>query len=224
MNDPIKCLIKFYKKEQVKYVSHLDILRVFDRAMRRAHLPLGYSHGFNPHPLMTFAHPLGVGIASVGELAEFTMGQKVPEEEFQSQLNAVLPEGFSVEAVRYFEGKNNFASLAGAEYQIKLAGEFPDDSLTERFSLLPEMPMEKRTKSGVKETDIKPFVLRFEEKETGNFNVILKTGAVNLKPELFIAGLETYMPGLVIDSYAIVRICLLDDKLQPLEQFYKERS
>ena len=207
-----KYILKFEKDDCVKFVSHLDLIRVFDRAMRRAGLPMGYSVGFNPHPLMTFAHPLGVGIASCAELVEITTAEYVEPEEFKNRLNEKLPEGFKIVGVKEIEGKNNFASLKSADYAIRIEGKFPPDGLESRFRGLKEILVDKKTKRGITETDIKPFVLEFKEIEPGMLNVRLKTGAENLKPELLVTGLEKYIPEFTAERVLILRTCLLDDK------------
>ena len=82
-----------YKRgDSIKYVSHLDFVRVFGRAFRRAELPIAYSEGFNPHPLLTFALPLSVGYTSECELMEFVM-------EKEMETEAVTPRTFSVSKI-----------------------------------------------------------------------------------------------------------------------------
>ena len=211
-----KMIIKFEKDDCVKFVSHLDLIRVFDRAMRRAELPMGYSQGFNPHPLMTFAHPLGVGVASCGELMEMTLAESVDPEVFKLKLNEQMPEGFKITEVKEIPGKNNFAKLALADYAIRIEGEFPKKSLEEAFRGLSSMVVDKKTKSGVKQTDIKPFVASLREIETGMLNVRLKTGAENLKPELLIQGLAKFVDGFVPERVLILRTALLDGDGNPL--------
>lgn len=211
-----KMIIKFEKDDCVKFVSHLDLIRVFDRAMRRAKLPMEYSQGFNPHPLMTFAHPLGVGVASCGELLEMTLAESVEPDIFKLKLNENMPVGFKIVEVREIEGKNNFAKLALADYAIKIEGEFPKTSMEDAFKALPSMIVDKKTKSGVKETDIKPFVAGFREIEKGMLNVRLKTGAENLKPELLVQGLAKYVEGFKPERVLILRTELLDGEGKPL--------
>lgn len=211
-----KMIIKFEKDDSVKFVSHLDIIRVFDRAMRRAELPMGYSQGFNPHPLMTFAHPLGVGVASCGELLEMTLSQSVEPEIFKLKLNEKMPQGFKIVEAKEISGKNNFAKLSLADYAIKIEGQFPAKNLEECFKLLPSIVVDKKTKSGVKETDIKPFVASFREVEQGMLNVRLKTGAENLKPELLVQGLAKYIEGFEPERVLILRTALLDAEGTPL--------
>lgn len=211
-----KYILKFEKDDSVKFVSHLDLIRVFDRAMRRAELPMGYSAGFNPHPLMTFAHPLGVGVASCAELVEITTAEHVESDEFKNRLNEKLPSGFKIVSVKEIEGKNNFASLKSADYAIKIEGEFPKEGLEKHFRGLKEIVVDKKTKRGIAQTDIKPFVLGFKEIEPGMLNVRLKTGAENLKPELLVKGLETYISKFKADRTLILRTCLLDENDEPL--------
>ena len=211
-----KYILRFEKDDCVKFVSHLDLIRVFDRAMRRAQLPMGYSQGFNPHPLMTFAHPLGVGVASCGELMEMTLAEPVEEEMFRLRLNEHMPTGFKITSIKAIEGKNNFARLTLADYAIRIEGEFPEKSLEESFAELPEMVMDKKTKSGIKQTDIKPFVKKFRQVEKGMLNVCIKTGAENLKPELLVQGLARYIDGFKPERVLILRTELLDAEGIPL--------
>ncbi len=218
MNNMIKYILKFEKEDIVKFVSHLDIIRVFDRAMRRAELPLGYSQGFNPHPLMTFAHPLGVGVASIGELMEMTLSEEIPTEVLIKGINSQLPQGFKVLEAKKIEGKNNFATLTYADYAIKAEGCIPDNMETALRSLK-EILVDKKTKSGIKETDIKSFVKSFKQIEKGMFNVRLKTGAENLKPELLINGLEKYVDNFKTERVLILRTELLDNAENPLVNF-----
>ena len=66
-----KYRIKYTKGPELRFVSHLDLMRLFQRAVRRAGLPIGYSHGFNPHQLMSFGNPLSLGMTSTGEYCDF---------------------------------------------------------------------------------------------------------------------------------------------------------
>ncbi len=211
-----KYILKFEKDDSVKFVSHLDLIRVFDRAMRRAELPMGYSAGFNPHPLMTFAHPLGVGVASCAELVEITTSEHVEPHIFKERLNKKMPQGFIVRDIMEIDGKNNFASLKSADYAIKIEGEFPKEGLEAFFKMLTEIKVNKKTKRGITETDIKPFVLEFKEIDKGMLNVRLKAGAENLKPELLIEGLEKYIPSFKAERVLILRTQLLDENGEAL--------
>ena len=90
--------LRFYfsKEPSVKYVGHLDLIEVFDRAFRRAKMPLSFSEGFNPRPKLSFAHPLAVGISSVGEIGEIELDEKIQIIEFINKMNESLPSGIRI--------------------------------------------------------------------------------------------------------------------------------
>ena len=114
--------IKFAKKESVKYLGHLDIMRFFQRCFNRADVRMEYSAGYNPHQKMSFAQPLGVGIISSGEYldAEIADGQDL--EDICRRLNEVCGEGFEVFSVRAVEegAKKAMAALAYASYIVDI--------------------------------------------------------------------------------------------------------
>ena len=119
-----KHILKFTKSENVKYVSHLDMVRLFGRAMRRAGLEISFSQGFNPHPIMNFAHPLGVGISSDCELIEIGVEGEITSAEILEKLAPKMPDGFGLVAAKPSEIKSPFAGLKFAEYEIEFFGEF----------------------------------------------------------------------------------------------------
>lgn len=90
---PFKMILQFEKTESVKYISQLDMLRAFHRALRRADIPIAYSEGYNPQPKISFAFALSVGLVSHGEYLEATLKELTAPEEFIRRMNAVLPKG-----------------------------------------------------------------------------------------------------------------------------------
>ena len=86
----------FCKKGILRYISHLDIVRLFQRAVRRAGLPVALSQGFSPHYRISFGNALKLGVESEGEKAEFSLNEWIDPEEFKSRLNRKLPEGIKV--------------------------------------------------------------------------------------------------------------------------------
>ncbi len=88
--------IKYTKGEEVKYISHRDLMRVFQRAIRRANLPILYSQGFNPHMKISWGQALKVGKSSEGEYAELQMEENVKPREVKDKLNQVLPKGIEI--------------------------------------------------------------------------------------------------------------------------------
>jgi radical SAM-linked protein len=91
-----KIKIKYSKGEEIKYISHRDLIRAFHRAVRRAGLPVAYSQGFNPHMKISWGQALKVGAVSGGEYAEIRFERWVKPQELKARLNAVLPPGLEI--------------------------------------------------------------------------------------------------------------------------------
>ena len=92
----LKVRIKFAKTGCMKYVGHLDIMRFFQKAIRRSQLPIRYSEGFNPHQIMSFAAPLGVGLTSEGEYLDIDLKEEVPSREALCRLRETMVDGMEV--------------------------------------------------------------------------------------------------------------------------------
>ena len=158
----MRIIASFYKHEQVMFVSHLDMQRLFQRAFRRADLPLAYSNGFNPHPLLSFATALSVGYTSDCEYFDVMLSEYVSPAEFKRRVNAVLPQGVHiVDAVDAGEFKASLTPLMrSAEYDIEL--EFAESVPREAFYVAVdeilnggEIIVSKKTKGGIKDVDIR---------------------------------------------------------------------
>ncbi len=214
-----KHILKFTKNENVKYVSHLDMVRLFGRAMRRAGLEISFSQGFNPHPIMNFAHPLGVGISSNCELIEIGVEGEITSAEILEKLAPAMPDGFGLVAAKPSEIKSPFAGLKFAEYEIEFFGEFSGIS---GLMEMDEIITEKKTKSGVKETDIRPMIkwAQVLEREEGRaiIGAVLSCGDPNLKPELFVKVIEETGYGKA-ELIKIHRKALLNADKKPLVNF-----
>ena len=133
----MKVRIKLSKTGPVKFVGHLDTMRYFQKAIRRAELPIAFSGGYSPHMIMSFAAPLGVGIESQGEYFDMELTKTVPTDEIVSRLNAVMAEGVHVISARQVEdGKAGKAMslVAAADYYVQFReGKEPKCSWQERI-------------------------------------------------------------------------------------------
>jgi radical SAM-linked protein len=118
MVDFVKIRVKFEKGEPVKFISHLDIMRTFERAMRRAKLPLAFSRGFTPHPRMVFASALPVGITSSGEYFDAEFYENIAPDEVGCRLNSALPEGIKIKKVGFADGKFPLSAINRALYKV----------------------------------------------------------------------------------------------------------
>lgn len=95
----MKIRVKFAKTGNMRFIGHLDILRYFQKAFQRAKLPLRFTEGFHPHPVLSFASPLGVGLTSEGEYFDTELVENMDCAEIRERLNAQMSEGMSVLAV-----------------------------------------------------------------------------------------------------------------------------
>ena len=174
---------RYEKTDNARYVSHLDFVRMFGRAMRRAHLPIAFSEGFNPHPLIGFALPLSVGYT-------ISLTESIPPLVVMDKLNAVLPRG--VRILSAYEGKSRMKKLDIALYRVKPEN-MPDDVAA--FLENKEIIIDKKTKSGVKETDIRADIKEITV-DGGCINMVLSAGSrANLKPETVMKAMEKYIDG-----------------------------
>lgn len=191
-NDNIKYRFKFEKFGTIKFIGHLDVVIVFQRALKRADIPIAYSNGFNPHQLISFALPLSLGYTSIGEYGDFQLQTEENPEELKEKINNALPEGLIItELIKLKEGvKNTMASVCAASYDIYFDETIsPEDVKNNLSSFINqnEILVMKKTKKNFKETDIKPDILGAEDISTdgkGVLKVLVNAGSVkNLKPE-----------------------------------------
>lgn len=182
--------LRYEKTENTRYVSHLDFVRMYGRALRRAHLPVAFSEGFNPHPVIGFALPLPVGYTSECEIIEISFTEPVEPSLVVEKLNEVLVGG--VRIIEGFEGKSRMKKLDYALYEI-YPEKIPES--IDGFLAMNEIIIEKKTKSGIKETDIKSdirSIALFDDK----IEMVLASGSRrNLKPEVVMAAMNRYIEG-----------------------------
>ncbi len=116
----MKLRIKFAKHGAIRYIGHLDVMRFFQKAIRRAGIDIKYSEGFSPHPVMSFASPLGVGMESFGEYLDIEVNSITSTQAVKAALNAVTAEGIDILSVKILpdNAKNAMASVAAAGYKI----------------------------------------------------------------------------------------------------------
>ena len=167
----MKIRLRFSKYNTMKYIGHLDMLRYFQKAFRRAKVPMKYSEGFNPHPIMSFAAPLGVGITSEGEYMDIEVKENIDLDELIASLNEQMVEGVEVLSAKVLDDhtKKAMAAVSGATYYVYLKNHSEIFSNRDIPSVIndfyhnqEEIFVIKKTKKGEKEMDIKPFVFEFE--------------------------------------------------------------
>jgi len=117
--------ISYSKEGPARYMSHLDLVRAFERGLRRAGLPVSLSQGFNPHSRLSFGFPLPVGVAGLEEYVDIELEQEVSPEGVVSSLNQVLPQGIKTGGCRLLEDKSPalMAEVERAHYLVRIRGE-----------------------------------------------------------------------------------------------------
>ena len=156
--------IQHAKRGRLRFTSHRDFQRAFERALRRANVPMAYSAGFSPHPKISYANAAATGVASEAEYVEIGVVQKVDPEALQRVLNEVLPPGFDVLAVVEARTPDFVARLEASLWQVELPGLEPEEVATavSNFLAESEVLVERLTKSGLRTFDARSAVLRLE--------------------------------------------------------------
>ena len=232
----MKVRVKFSKEGAVKFIGHLDVMRYFQKAIRRAGIDVAYSEGFSPHMIMSFAAPLGVGVTSTGEYFDMELRSISSSRQLTERFNAVMAEGIRVLSVREIpEGKAHAAMslVAGADYLVsfrpgKGLAEGWEDRV-EEFLAQPEIVILRKTKRSEKETDIRPWIYRMEAREDSIFLQLAAGSVHNLKPELVLEAFSGFL-GQELAPFALMihRLETYADvgseerRLVPLEDLGKE--
>lgn len=174
----MKVRLKFTKAGTMKFIGHLDVMRYFQKAFRRSEIDISYSQGFNPHQLISFASPLGVGLTSDGEYLDMQLESCENSKKMIDSINASMNDEFKViEFVSLPDNSKPAMSIvAAADYQVSLKdGYSVCQDFKEQFQLFMEQEqiiITKKTKKNITEIDIKPFIYHYAftkesfEKET----------------------------------------------------------
>ena len=189
----------FKKGEALRYTGHLDILRTFVRGMRRADIPFKYSEGFNPHAVMSFALPLGVGTTSECEIVEIQMKEQIPIENFIKAVNEKMPpHSIEVLSAEYSDAKTPV--IVKAEYVIEYENdkEINYAEIEEALSGK-EILIEKKSKRQMKEINLSDHIFesKVEKKDEKSFTLYVTVSAgntFNIKPQLLTDGLKSVCP------------------------------
>ena len=206
-----KLRLRFSKTGRAVYISHLDLMHTMQRAFSRAGYELKYSEGFNPHPQISIALPLSVGAASVCELLDFILTQAADTTELPAKLTGVLPEG--IEILECYEpgrkvSELKYLSVGGVfEYDERDAGAMAEK--LKDFFASGEIVIEKRTKRGVGESDIKPAIKSIEfaaGDKCVNVSAVISAQEPTLNPELLADALRQKAPELAPDFARFTRL------------------
>lgn len=194
--------VRFTKMNLMKFISHLDLMRLMERTLRRSNIPLAFTQGFNPHPKIAFATALAIGISSEGEYMDVEITQKISLNDFKNSMNKNLPSGIEIIKCKYIN-LDNPSLMATVEistyivkcklqenYEISLIQEAIDD-FQRKTHIYTIKNIKKRNKDIKKEIDIRPLINSIEVWNLSSKELVLKirtaTGSKgNLKPEVLI--------------------------------------
>ena len=212
----MKIRIKFRKWGAMKFIGHLDMMRYFQKAVRRANIDICYSEGYSPHQIMSFAAPLGVGITSDGEYFDIEVNSSLSSKESIEAFNQTMVDG--VEVTSYVKlpdkAKTAMSIVAAADYRLSFKDEYESsysvqewkDIVDREFTSKDSFTIIKKTKKSEREVDLKPLVYQLSVEEVDAkpaFFIQVSTGSVdNIKPELVLASIYE-RGGLTYDANAI---------------------
>ncbi len=219
----MKVRIKFAKYGAMKYVGHLDLMRYFQKAIRRSDLPIRYSEGFNPHQIMSFAAPLGVGMTSGGEYMDIELTEDVPSADGLRRLQEQMVEGVEILQFRYLPdgAKNAMASVTAAKYEIRWneRDTLPTEQLRREkeafYDNAAAIPAVKTTKKGERTIDLRPLIREFLIGQEGDGVVCRLTlsagSADNIKPQFVLDAFFSHL-GMDAPACGMKRVDLFTEK------------
>ena len=202
----MKIRIKFSKQGNMRFIGHLDIMRYFQKVMRRADVDIRYSEGFSPHQIMSFAAPLGVGLTGSGEYLDIEVLSTDSSAEMVRRMNETMVEGMQVLSYKLLpdEAVNAMSLVAACDYTVRLRAGYAEklgmsdaEFMNGLVSYIDNGNLEimKKTKKGERLVDLKPLIYEYKVTEDGEgiFLKLSSGSANNIKPELV---LEAYCSSL----------------------------
>lgn len=200
----------FEKLGNARFISHLDLMRLFQRAFKRAGLPLTHTQGFNPRPSVSIALPLSLGAESHCELLDFDLESPVPPEGIRDRLNAALIDGIRVREVFDNGAKIKYLALLQSRLTLEYDGGIPAgaESAIGQLFARETLVLEKKNRNGVTQQDIIPMIRNLEISRISEgelrLDVLHCCQNPSLNPMQLGAAIEKYLPELAPDY---IRVC-----------------
>lgn len=211
----------FEKYGKAIYISHLDTMAMFPRIFLRAGLHVKFTQGMSPHAYVSIAMPLSVGMSSQCEILDFTLEEEGVElESLPERLNPYFPAGIRVLAA--YDSPEKVKKLRYLRCQVRLeydsgAGAQTEEQLRELF-VQDEIMVEKKTKKGMVETDIRPMIQSMEVQRLSGQELLLETVICAqepaLNPQYLIRAIERYLPECAPDFSNAHRVEVYDGEMR----------
>lgn len=177
--------LRYAKTGRARFASHRDFSRAFERALRRAGVPMAYSSGFSPHPRISFANASPTGAATDAEYLEIGLAEHRDPQRLQAALNDALPDGLAILAVVEGEGDSLAERLTDSMWEIRLA-DVPDPVLDQAVTRLLEtesLPVQRMTKSGLRDFDARAAVIKLRRVAPGLLQLVSRHGVPLVRPD-----------------------------------------
>lgn len=193
----MRVIVKYSKDNEAVYISHLDVQRSMQRALRRSGLPIKYTLGFHPHVALTFAQPLSVAVESQGDYMEFSLVEYVAPETIKARLNAVIAPGFYAETCGYIanEYKSLMSMVSMCEWFVHIDN-ISKKELEQKVQTIndsTEIFVEKHTKKGYREVEIREGIINISiiPDIPNTLHMRLASGGkMNVSPKLVLAAMD----------------------------------
>lgn len=209
----MRMLVRFGKKSRLRFISHLDLQRFLHMALNRTGLPVLYSQGFNPHPLMAFGSALALGWTSEYEIIDVRLAAPMGRGKCEAGMRRALPEDLPVLEVKLVDDRypSVMAQVVASDYRITLGGDSAQAVIDQIPAFLDsaQIMAMKKTKSGEKEINIRPLALRLEAAEGNTLHArLMLTEKDALKADLLVRTLAE-MAGVDAPEMRVHRVSLL---------------
>jgi len=210
-------MLTLKKGEEVKYLSHRDVIRTFEFALRRGKIPISYSEGFNPRPRMSFGSAIGVGVTSEDDRIQLELTGPVEPSDIKAALNSQLPPGIRVLAAEIvIEGvKSPISKLNASEFRMSASCNGCDltcvkEAIAKLFSSESIRVKRNIADGGTKEVEIRPHLLSAEaaQEENGDLSILVTLGyghSGGAGPKDFVQAMTKVLPNLRVGSVHRVR-------------------
>lgn len=179
--------IFFEKSDKVKYISHLDLNRAFQRALNRAKLPVWHTEGFNPHPYLVFSNPLSVGYIGKREILDIRLTEDIPLDEVTEKLKKALPDGLIIKDIVY--PKHKIQEIKYSKFTVRFEYNISSE-IIENILERDELIILKKSKKGMVEVNIKNLIKKYEIIEKNNkftmYVIVDSSVTASLNPRLII--------------------------------------
>ena len=210
----MRAMIRFGKQPRLRFISHLDLQRFFQRALNRTGLPIAWTQGFNPHPILSFGSALALGWTSEYEILDVKLSAPMGRKRTEEAMRAALPVDLPVLEVRMVDDRHPapMAMVRASDYEIALSGETAAATLdaAEEFLRRESVMAMRKTKSGEREVDIRPMALSLRREGDMLSARLMLTEKDTLKPDLLVRALAE-IAGAEVPEMRIHRRCLLGE-------------